>query len=163
MIAHGGRRVRFGFCFGFGSGFAFGSWFAFGVACACLGRATSAAAGEADVMSVDATCNAIRTCDFQVAVRHADIGWSHYAVAFEIVAPGGEVLGTRELQHPHVHEQPFVRGLVGVEIPEGVDEVIVRARDSQHGLGGESVTKRLVFPPRAAPAAEAPVQKPDSD
>lgn len=111
-----------------------------------LGIASPACAGKADVMSVDAVCTAIRTCDFQVKVKHADVGWSHYADRFEVLAPDGEVLGVRVLQHPHVHEQPFVRGLVGVEIPEGIDTVVVRARDSKHGLGGETVETKLSFP-----------------
>ena len=112
----------------------------------------AARAGKADVMQVHAVCSTIRTCDFQVKVRHADIGWSHYADRFEILTPEGELLATRVLRHPHVHEQPFVRGLVGVEIPEGVEAVVVRAGDSKHGLGGKTVTAELTFP---APGAEA--------
>lgn len=114
---------------------------------ALLALASPTWAGEADVMGVEAVCTTIRTCDFEVTVRHADIGWSHYAESYEIVSPEGEVLGRRVLTHPHVHEQPFVRQLVGVEIPEGVDQVVVRARDSKHGLGGDTVTKVLAFPP----------------
>ncbi len=124
------------------------------IASCAAGAPLVAWAGKADVVRVHATCTTIRTCDFQVTVKHADIGRSHYADRFEIVTKEGEVLGTRVLQHPHVHEQPFVRGLVGVEIPEGVDEVVVRAHDSKHGLGGETVTKRLEFPPRAGAAAK---------
>ena len=119
-----------------------------------LAVSSEALAGKADVVGVQAVCTTIRTCDFHVKVLHADIGWSHYADQFEVVTPDGEVLGTRVLRHPHVHEQPFVRGLVGVEIPEGVDEVIVRARDSKHGLGGKTVTKHLEFPEQGhAPGA----------
>jgi hypothetical protein len=39
-----------------------------------------------------------------------------------------------------VDEQPFTRSLSGVTIPDGVDRVTVRARDSVHGHGGASVT-----------------------
>jgi hypothetical protein len=51
----------------------------------------------------------------------------------------GEVLGTRELAHPHENEQPFTRSLRGVRVPEGVDEVNLRAHDSRHGYGGETM------------------------
>ena len=43
---------------------------------------------------------------------------------------------TRTLLHPHVDEQPFTRSLTGITIPEGTDEVVVRAHDSVHGNGG---------------------------
>lgn len=72
---------------------------------------------------------------FDVTVSHADEGWDHYADAWEVASPSGEVLGTRELLHPHETEQPFTRSLSGVAIPEGVDRVLVRARDSVHGWG----------------------------
>ena len=71
-------------------------------------------------------------------IRHADEGWDHYADAFEVLAPDGTVLETRTLHHPHVEEQPFTRS-VGVAVPDGVDRLTVRARDSVHGLGGASV------------------------
>ncbi len=117
-----------------------------------------ARAGEAAVLEVNAVCSTMRICDFQAKVLHSDTGERHYADRFEIVSPDGEVLGTRVLRHPHVHEQPFVRGLVGVEIPEGVTEVVVRAHDSQHGYGGKTVTAVLEFPspPVPAPAAAEP-------
>lgn len=35
-----------------------------------------------------------------------------------------------------MEEQPFTRSLSGVEVPEGVTRVRVRARDSEHGHGG---------------------------
>ncbi len=130
---------------------------AVGVA-ASLFTAAAGWAGEADVLEVHATCTTIRTCDFQVKVLHADTGESHYADRFEIVSPEGEVLGTRVLRHPHVHEQPFVRGLVGVEIPDGVSEVVVRAHDSQHGYGGRTLTKSLEFPARETGAPGPPAE-----
>ncbi len=81
---------------------------------------------------------------FDVMVLHADTGWSHYADRWEVVAPGGTVLGTRVLHHPHVGEQPFTRSLGGVRIPEGVTSVAVRARDSVHGYGGTELTVGVV-------------------
>jgi hypothetical protein len=78
-----------------------------------------------------------------VTVRHADEGWDHYADAWEVVAPDGTVLATRELQHPHVGEQPFTRELEGVQVPPAVTSVRIRARDSKHGFGGREVEVRL--------------------
>ncbi len=65
---------------------------------------------------------------FDVSVRHADTGWDHYADAWRIVDPDGNPLGTRNLAHPHVAEQPFTRSLSGVRIPEGLTEVGVQVR-----------------------------------
>ena len=100
-------------------------------------------AGEADVTDVEANCDAESGCDFHVTVRHADEGWEHYADRWEVLTLDGEVLGTRELAHPHDNEQPFTRSLRGVRVPEGVDEVILRARDSRHGYGGETMSVSL--------------------
>jgi hypothetical protein len=78
-----------------------------------------------------------------VTVKHDDEGWDHYADRWEVLGPDGEVLGTRVLYHPHVGEQPFTRSLGGVEVPEGVEKVVVRARDSVHGYGGKDVLVEL--------------------
>lgn len=99
-----------------------------------------AAAGPADVVDVAVRCVSENSCTFAVTVRHEDEGWDHYADGFEILGVDGEVLGTRVLRHPHVNEQPFTRALQGVEIPESVTEVRVRAHDSVHGHGGEEKT-----------------------
>jgi hypothetical protein len=107
-----------------------------------LALAGSAVAGPADVLSASADCSA-SVCNFVVTVRHADQGWNHYANAWDIVAPDGSVLATRVLLHPHVDEQPFTRELRGVEIPPGIKSVIVRARDSVHGLGGREAVISL--------------------
>jgi hypothetical protein len=105
--------------------------------------ATIAAAGEADVVDVKARAEAGGTWRFEVTVRHADEGWDHYADRFEVLSPGGAVLGTRTLLHPHESEQPFTRSLTGVKVPDGIDEVQIRAHDSVHGLGGATIKVRL--------------------
>lgn len=82
-----------------------------GIALLCLASG-SAWAGKADVVDGSAT----QTGDawrFSATVRHADEGWDHYADAWRVVTEAGEVLGTRELFHPHVNEQPFTRSLSG--------------------------------------------------
>jgi len=105
--------------------------------------AAPALAGEADVVDAAATRSGDGTWRFEVTVRHADEGWDHYADQWQVLAPDGTVLGTRTLHHPHVDEQPFTRSLSGVEIPPEVDTVTIRARDSVHGHGGETVTVEL--------------------
>lgn len=103
---------------------------------------TTAFAGEADVVDANARKNG-GNWHFDVTVAHADTGWDHYANAWDVVGPDGTVYGTRELLHPHVDEQPFTRSLSGVVIPEGVNQVTVRARDSVHGYGGREFTLEL--------------------
>ncbi|MFD1378999.1 hypothetical protein [Fodinicurvata halophila] len=107
-----------------------------------LAAAFPAYGGEADVVDVQVH-GAEGSYSFQVTVRHADEGWDHYADAWEVVGPDGEVLAIRELAHPHVEEQPFTRSLPNVQIPEGVETVTIRARDSVHGYGGEEVSVEL--------------------
>lgn len=67
---------------------------------------------------------------FDVTLRHDDTGWDHYATAWRVVGPDGQVLGTRNLAHPHVKEQPFTRSLSGVRIPDDIDVVGIQARDN---------------------------------
>ncbi|MEM8571259.1 MAG: hypothetical protein AAGG56_10150 [Pseudomonadota bacterium] len=86
------------------------------------------------VEGVSATRNG-DTWRFDVTVSHADEGWEHYADAWEVIGPDGQVLGTRTLFHPHVTEQPFTRSLSQVVIPDGVTQVQIRAHDSVHGWG----------------------------
>jgi hypothetical protein len=100
-------------------------------------------AGEADVVGVKASSGKDGTWSFSVTVRHDDVGWDHYADKWEVLGPEGEVLGTRVLLHPHVSEQPFTRSLGGIEIPEGITEAVIRARDSVHGYGGKEVVVEL--------------------
>lgn len=102
-----------------------------------------AGAGPADVVAARAERAADGTWRFVVGVRHADEGWNHYADRWEVLAPDGTVLATRELRHPHPDEQPFTRDLVGVRVPPGVTRVRIRARDSRHGFGGREIAVEL--------------------
>lgn len=104
--------------------------------------APPAAAGEADVLSATAERTGA-TWRVTATVTHADEGWEHYADAWRVVAPDGTVLGTRELLHPHVAEQPFTRSLSGVAIPEDVGRIRIEARDNVHGWGGATVELTL--------------------
>ena len=58
--------------------------------------------------------------EFQVTVQHKDASWDHFADRWEIIGPGGRVLGTRVIFNPHIGERQFTRELRGVAIPEGV-------------------------------------------
>lgn len=103
----------------------------------------AAHAGEADVLDATATKRG-DSWTFTVTVEHADTGWDHYADRWDVVAPDGTVLGSRTLLHPHVGEQPFTRSLSGVVIPGDVTQVVIRAHDKVHALGGKEFT--LVLP-----------------
>ena len=103
----------------------------------------SSFAGEADVLNVNASKGPGNTYSFEVTVEHADTGWDHYADKWDVLDEAGNVLGTRVLYHPHVEEQPFTRRLSGVEIPESITNVTIRAHDSVHGYGGRDYVVEL--------------------
>lgn len=113
------------------------------LAFALLVMPAPASAGEADVVGVGVRAEAPGLWRFDVTVRHDDTGWDHYADKWDVLAPDGSVLGTRILLHPHETEQPFTRSLTGVAVPDGFDEVTVRASDKVHGYGGREMTVRL--------------------
>jgi hypothetical protein len=100
---------------------------------------SSSASGAlcADVIDASAELAADGSYAFSVTVRSADTGWEKYADAWEIRSPDGAILGTRVLTHPHETEQPFTRSLDSVSVPEGVDTVVIAARDSVEGFCGE--------------------------
>ena len=98
------------------------------------------AGGCADVVGVDISGIGEGIYRFDVTVSSPDTGWEKYADAWEVRAPDGSVIGTRELTHPHVDEQPFTRSLSGVEIPDDIRLVTVAARDSIEGFCGAEMT-----------------------
>ena len=100
--------------------------------------ALCAHAGEADV--VDGKITSLGDSQYRVdaTVAHGDTGWDHYANRWDVLAPDGTVLGVRELLHPHENEQPFTRSLT-LTIPAGTEFIILRAGDSVHGEGGETL------------------------
>lgn len=95
-------------------------------------------AGEADIVDVKISKNG-STYSFNVTVLHDDQGWDHYANRWDVLTVDGKILGERILAHPHDNEQPFTRSLSGVKIPKDVKEVVIRANDSVHSLGGKEV------------------------
>ena len=80
---------------------------------------------------------------FSVTLSHADTGWDDYANGWRVVLQDGTILGTRELLHPHVNEQPFTRSLAGVSIPDGVGTVFIEARTNVGGWGSSRFEMKL--------------------
>lgn len=97
-------------------------------------------AGQADVLKATIERTAPGVFSISATLRHADSGWDHYANRWEVIGPQGQVLATRTLLHPHIHEQPFTRRLSGVQIPLQDTWVKIRAHDLLHGYGGREVT-----------------------
>lgn len=102
-----------------------------------------AKAGDVEIVEASARQSG-STWTFSVTLKHGDTGWDHYADLWQVFTPDGKLLGERVLLHPHVEEQPFTRSLSGVAIPDGIDEVVIRARDSVHGVADQEY--RLVLP-----------------
>lgn len=116
-------------------------------------------AANADVEFVRATLGASGSWTFDVTVRHPDTGWEDYADGWDVVLPDGTVLKpdstspfTRLLTHPHEDEQPFTRSQGGIAIPDGVEQVTVRAHDLVEGWGGAEIVVELAQ--RAGPGFE---------
>ncbi|MEM5585203.1 MULTISPECIES: hypothetical protein [unclassified Roseibium] len=99
-------------------------------------------AGDVDIVGATAKMSG-NSWTFSVTLKHADSGWDHYADLWQVLTPDGNLLGERVLLHPHVNEQPFTRSLSGVTVPEGLDTVIIRARDTVHGVSPDSFELRL--------------------
>lgn len=104
----------------------------------------SAPAGEAeelfpDVIDVDARQDGDGTWTFAVTLSSPYDSAERYADAWRVLGPDGEVYGIRELTHDHAGEQPFTRSQSGIEIPPGVDRVVVEGRDQLSGWGGATV------------------------
>lgn len=95
--------------------------------------ATNAAfADPAEIVDVTASEGA-NGWRFDVSVAHGDTGWDDYADGWRIETVDGQVLGERPLAHPHVNEQPFTRSVTGVEIPDTLVQVMIRASTSVEG------------------------------
>ncbi len=99
-------------------------------------------AGDVDIVGATARMSG-NSWTFSVTLKHADSGWDHYADLWQVLTPDGDLLGERVLLHPHVNEQPFTRSLSGVAVPDGLDTVIIRARDTVHGVSSVSFELRL--------------------
>lgn len=104
--------------------------------------ATPAFADLATVQNVNVTKTA-EGYVFNVTILHTDTGWDDHVDVWRIKDTEGNILGERQLAHPHVNEQPFTRSLSGVRIPDGVDTVIVEAHDTVNGWSPNIKTIKL--------------------
>lgn len=107
---------------------------------------TGGGMANANVLFVKAKSTGDSNWTFSVTVEHPDTGWEDYADGWDVVLPDGVVIKpdldspfTRLLLHPHETEQPFTRSQSGIEIPPGIEQVIVRAHDLVDGFGGKEV------------------------
>ena len=105
---------------------------------------------DADVIAVRAVLESNGSWTFYVTVQHPDTGWEDYADGWDLVTPDGTVLKTdpddpftRLLLHPHEAEQPFTRSQGGIQAPEEVTRLWVRAHDILDGFGGQEVMLNL--------------------
>ncbi len=96
-----------------------------------------------DVVGVEAQRAEDGTWQFDVTLSSPYDSPERYADAWRVVGPDGTVYGERILLHDHATEQPFTRSQSGIEIPDGVVEVLVEGRDQVSGWGGETVTYAL--------------------
>lgn len=104
--------------------------------------ATIASAGDVEI--VDATARQSGSgWTFSVTLKHADTGWDHYADQWAVYSPDGKLLGERILLHPHENEQPFTRSQSGIVIPDDIEEVVIRARDTVDGVSPQEFRLKL--------------------
>lgn len=100
-------------------------------------------AGDVSVLATEFRPAGAGSWQVSATLEHGDTGWEHYADAWRVVSADGTVYGTRVLHHPHETEQPFTRSLTGVAVPDGLAEVVLRAKDSVHEYGGTEMTVTL--------------------
>lgn len=93
----------------------------------------------AQVKQVKAVQSANKSWCFHTTVRHNDQSWEHYADEWQVIDLEGNVLGVRPLAHPHDNEQPFTRSKCGIQIPQSITKVAVRAKCNVHGYGGKPI------------------------
>jgi hypothetical protein len=97
----------------------------------------------ADVVYVAAMQIDDGTWCFKTSVKNNDLGWTHYANAWEVTDLKGNRLGYRKITHPHVNEQPFTRRQCQIIIPKEMNKVIVRASNNTNGYGGNIIVVDL--------------------
>ena len=105
-----------------------------------LSMVNTVEADDVRILAADFQNSGGNSWSVSVTLKHGDTGWDHYADNWRIVDGEGNIIGDRVLHHPHVNEQPFTRSLSGVELPEYVRTVTIRAHDSVHKYGGKVIT-----------------------
>ncbi len=115
-------------------------------ALATLALAGTAAAGTPAVTAAKIKKDAREVTgiyQITVTVQHQDTGWDNYVDAWQIVAPDGDILGTRIIFEPRLDKTTHVTGLAGVVIPEEIKEVTIRAHNVAEGYSGQPLTVRV--------------------
>ena len=102
----------------------------------------TAQAGDAAITEVTIKPAGDGMYQVSVTLLHADTGWDHYANRWDVLDEAGNLLGSRELLHPHVNEQPFTRSL-RLAIPDSVKTITIVAADSVHGDNKETVSAEV--------------------
>jgi len=97
-----------------------------------LSAISVARAGEVKILAADFHHNSNNRWTVNVTLKHHDTGWDHYADEWRLVDENGNVLADRVLFHPHM-EQPFTRGLGGVQLPKEISTIYIEAHDKVHG------------------------------
>jgi hypothetical protein len=96
-----------------------------------------------DVVEVRVRAQGPHIYDFDVTISSRYDSPVRYADAFRVMSVKGIFYGERILVHDHASEQPFTRDLYNINIPQGIDTVIVQARDKKYGYGGRSMLVTL--------------------
>ena len=104
---------------------------------------TSADLNYAQVTHVEAVQSKDSSWCISATVRHNDEGWDHYANAWAVFDKDENEIAWRTLLHPHDDEQPFTREQCDIDIPEEVTKLIIRAKCTVHGFGGQTVVVDL--------------------
>ena len=89
---------------------------------------------EANVTAVEYDAKSGR---FDVTLIHDDAGEPAYANWWQVEKLDGTLLGRRELLHGH-GTQEFTRSQT-IDVPAGVEWVVVRGHDPTHGYGGQAI------------------------
>jgi hypothetical protein len=93
-----------------------------------------------DVEAVEATRAEDGTLTLAVTLSSPYDSPERYADGWRVLTPDGTELAAHTLGHDHANEQPFTRTQQGVEVPDGVTELVVEGRDLANGYGGSTVT-----------------------
>lgn len=96
-----------------------------------------------EVVRVEAERAGEGTFDFSVTISSPYDSPERYADGWRVMTAEGEVLGEMTVGHDHATEQPFTRDQSGVEVPPGVERVVVEGHDLENGYGGKTASVEL--------------------